>query len=243
MYYIEEHQLPSFLCDSNDRMTIWGLAQMLQEVAQGHSSQSKVGYFELMEQHKAWVLTKMYFQVHEMPYIGERIKLRTWARDYDGLYARRETELIGEDGSVKVAVSAYWVIINYDTRRVVRLNDIMADFEHHPDIATDRETISKLKCPEMDESNIVSTISISNSMIDHTSHVNNAEYIKWICDNLPGADTSVHDPIKNLEIHFHSETHRGEMCKIYKKEESDNVFYFKIDNNRGISIVAKVTTK
>lgn len=243
MYYIEEHQLPSFLCDSNDRMTIWGLAQMLQEVAQGHTSKSRVGYFELMKEHKAWVLTKMYFQVHEMPYIGERIKLRTWARDFDGLYARRETELIGEDGKVKVGVTAYWVVINFNTRKVVRLNDIMADFEHHPEKATDRDTIAKLKCPAMDDKDLVNTINISNSMIDHTSHVNNAEYVKWICDNLPGADKSVHNPIQEFEIHFQTETHRGETCKIYKHAESDTDFYFKIDNNRSTSILAKVTTK
>ncbi len=240
MYYTEDHILPSYLCDSNDRMTIWGLAQMLQEVAQSHSSTSNVGYFDLMKQHKAWVLTKMYFQVHEMPYLGEHIKLKTWARDYDGLYARRETEIIGEDGQVKVAVSAYWVIINFDTRKVLRLNDIMADFEHHPEKATDRDSIQRLKCPEMEDTDIVDNIVVRNSMIDHTSHVNNAEYIKWICDTLPGADKSVHVPIKNFEIHFHTETHRGEDCNIYCKAENDNNYYYKIANNRATSIVAKV---
>ena len=78
-------------------------------------------------------------------------------------------------------------------------------------------------------------------MLDHTFHVNNAEYIKWIMDNLP-AGASGSAPFR-ISIEFLNETQPDESVSVYISNApslDDKNIYFKVSNNHSTAVVASL---
>ena len=73
-------------------------------------------------------------------------------------------------------------------------------------------------------------------MLDHTQHVNNAEYIKWASDNLP-EDMTTEAPFI-LDVEYLQETRPDESVDIHRLALPDGTLMFKITNNRTTAVVA-----
>ena len=91
---------------------------------------------QLIAEGKAWVLSRMYYDVSRLPAEDQQVTVRTWSRGTDGLFAFREFQLIDAQG-VAVSCTSYWVIIDLNTRHVLLMHDLIDGFETHPDMATD----------------------------------------------------------------------------------------------------------
>lgn len=241
MYYTEPYHIASYLCDASDHLTMWGLARLFQEVAEGHTSKTHIGFHDLMADNKAWVLSRMYYEIHQMPVVGDDVMLTTWSRGTDGLFAMREFKLENGRGVCYAAATAYWVVMDFGSRRVVRLHDLMSNYEHHPETATSRSSLDKLKLPEISSNALVDEISIKPSMLDHTAHVNNSEYVKWIFDNIEveSNQSQICPPSSNFsfEINYLLETQPNETASIFRIHDN-NTSWFQITNSRGISAQA-----
>lgn len=236
MYFSFDYTIPNFLCDNHDTLTMWGCARLLQQAADNHTKMFGIGFQQLIENHKAWVLCRTYYDVRRLPADYEVVNIRTWSRGTDGLYAWRDFEMKDQAGNVIVASATSWVILDTEARRVCRLGDIVKGFEHHPDLATDREKLGRIRLPkDVDPSLIVENQQVKLSMLDHTQHVNNAEYIKWIFDNLPEG-TTTNAPFR-LDVEYLQETQPNEKVNISRLMHN-GTHYFRIDNNRTTSVIA-----
>ncbi|MBO4751891.1 MAG: hypothetical protein J5526_03965 [Bacteroidales bacterium] len=235
--YTNKYRIESYLCDQYDRLSMWGLSRLLQSVAEEHTIITHVSYYDLIKYDKAWVLSRMYYQVESMPAYTDVVTFSTWSRGIDGLFNARDFLVTAEDGTCLASATAYWVVIDFNSRHVARLNDIMDGYIHHPVCATDKERLSKIRILPMDESCRVERFSVKPSMFDHTRHVNNSEYVRWIDDNLPDGKQ-----MKSLEISYIAETRKGESIDVLRNELSDGVLQFQLFNDRGLSATAQVTT-
>ena len=74
-------------------------------------------------------------------------------------------------------------------------------------------------------------------MLDHTMHVNNSEYIRWVADNLPE-----NKQIKTLEIGYIAETRKGEWVDVMRNQLQPDLMQFQLLNNRGVSATVQITT-
>lgn len=207
--YTNEYVIESYLCDQNDCLSMWGLSRLLQTVAEEHTLLTHISYYDLIKQQKAWVLSRMYYQVERQPEYSMKVKISTWSRGVDGLFDVRDFLVCTLAGERLATATAYWVVIDFNTRHVVRLNDIMDGYVHNEQCATDKPRLAKLRILPMDESNTVETFNVKPSMLDHTRHVNNSEYIRWIDDNLPDKRR-----MASIEITYHAETRPGEAVEI-----------------------------
>lgn len=237
MIFKELFTIPSYLADRHDRLQMWGCARLLQEVAEHHTSATHIGFHDLIKDNKAWVLSRMFYQINRRPSVSDNVMLNTWSRGTDGLFALREFDMCDEKGSTLVSATAYWVVIDYTKRRVTRLHEIMEGYEHHDCCATDRVALGKIPAQDFSSNEPVATIPIKDSMLDHTNHVNNSEYIKWIFDNLPEGLSS--DQIQSIEIDYIGETQPNDIVKIFRSLNENSIF-FQISNSRGVSITAKL---
>lgn len=256
MYYTDTVTIPNYLCDCRDTLTMWGLARLLQESAGHHAETARMGFRQLIERGKAWVLCRMFYEVDRLPMEGETVTVRTWSRGTDGLFAFREFQLIDEKG-VAVTCSTYWVIIDMATRKAVRIRDYWAGIETHDDCATSRESLDRLRVPrDAGKGVAMARFAVRPSMLDHTFHVNNAEYIKWVFDHLPEADglASADDTLVaeshlwqypgrrpfNFAIEFLTETQPTESVQVdaYGCPGDEGACYFKISNSRTVAVVA-----
>ena len=178
MYYTDQLIVPNYLCDMHDRISIWSTARLFQEAADHHVKTLNVGFRQLIAQGKAWVLSRMYYDVSRLPAEDQQVTVRTWSRGTDGLFAFREFQLIDAQG-VAVSCTSYWVIIDLNTRHVLRMHDLIDGFETHPDLATDHPQLDRLRIPRQAPQPIISaSFPVRPSMLDHTNHVNNTQYIR-----------------------------------------------------------------
>jgi acyl-ACP thioesterase len=167
----------------------------------------------------------------------EEVTVRTWSRGTDGLYAWRDFEMTDSQGTVIVAGATSWVVIDTNARHVVRLGEIVKGFESHPDMATDRDKLGRIRFPKGEEGDlVVAHQQVRHSMLDHTQHVNNAEYIKWIFDNLPQGVTAQAPFV--LDVEYQQETRPDEEVSIHRLRREDGSLMFKISNNRATAVSA-----
>lgn len=255
MFFTEDITLSTLICDEDDKLTLWGLARLFQDVAGDQSDMLGVGFEGLKPQNKAWILTHVYYNILRLPTAGERLTLRTWAKPDNGLIAPRDYQLIDADGNICATSASQWVILDMYSRRVCRLNQIITVYEKEDFHATKYTSrLDKIKMPR--DLADLKHIDVPYSSIDHTRHVNNAEYIKWICDSIPEICGSrlifengiqrtnpYRHEIHEFEINYLKETKYGDQNVILRqqKNESCDEFYFQILNSNGISVNAKLS--
>jgi acyl-ACP thioesterase len=244
--YTNDFFIESYFCDWTDHLSMWGLSRLLQTVAEEHTTLTHISYFDLIKDQKAWVLSRMYYQVESMPAYGSTVRISTWSRGVDGLFDARDFLVCDMEGRRLASATAYWVVIDFNTRHVVRLNDIMDGYMHNAVCATDKERLTKLRLQPMDESHRIEHFNVKPSMLDHTGHVNNCEYIRWVDDNLPEGKQ-----IKTIEVAYVAETRPGEMVDILRCQPDADTAHYHIyvegsqpgESNRRLSFSALVTLR
>lgn len=233
--YTNEYFVESYFCDYTDHMSMWGLSRLFQTVAEEHTTLTHISYFDLIKNQKAWVLSRMFYEIDMMPSYGSSVILSTWSRGVNGLFDARDFLMTTRDGQRLAGATAFWVVIDVNSRHVVRCNDIMDGYVHNPDCATQKDRLAKLRIQPMDESFTVDRFSVKPSMLDHTGHVNNCEYLRWVDDNLPEGKR-----IKTIEVAYVAETRPGESVEIQRCQPTDDTAQFQIYNSRGASFSAVV---
>lgn len=239
MIYSMQQEVPSYLCDRNDRLHPWAAVRLCQEVTEYHSNTLGVGFDKLVVDNRAWVIVRSYYEFHRRPAAFEKVTLNTWPRGNDGLFAFRDYRINGADGEVLLTGTSYWSMIDYERRRVLRLGGYIDAYEAHDELATGRSTIDKLQMPDFDEADTIIRMQSRHSMIDHTGHVNNSEYIKWIFDALNELQFDF-DRQFSLELNFQHETKPGDTVAVMARR-SDDSYYAQVINSQGIGVVAKIS--
>ena len=270
MIFSEEQEITTILCDQDDRLMLWGAARMFQDIACRQSDSLGVGFEGLRPSNKAWVLTRVYYSVLRLPRAGERVTMRTWAKQDNGLIAPRDSQMLDAEGNLLIACASNWVIIDMLTRRVCRLGDIIGLYEKE-DLHSSKYTKldNKLHIPDFsqvcfenanpggtpfDSNSLLQDrqskhITVPYSAIDHTHHVNNAEYIKWICDSipdivesrfLPDGTCKANKEIREFEIQYLKETAFTDNDIQLSRLDVDGDMFFQLTNSQGISVNAKV---
>ena len=238
MPFTAQQTVRSMECDATDHLTVKSLARYFQDVAEAHAASHGNGYDALIQMGKAWVICRMYLQIKQMPKLQDLVMLNTWPRKNTGLFAVRDYSLCDDRGLKLAAGTAYWAVIDFNTRRVERLQgDMMDRYTLEDSQATDMDTLDKLRPTEFTDADLVAQITAEPSFIDHTFHVNNAEYLRIISDYLPNDRFNIAN--LGIQIDFFLETKEGDTMSVFRKQDG-NAFWFQITNSRGVSCSARV---
>lgn len=242
MTFSEDFSLSTLLCDEDDKLTIWGLARLFQKAACDHSDTLGIGFEGLKPINKAWVLTRVYYNILRFPSAGETLTLRTWPKPDNGLIAPRDYQLIDSEGNICATSASNWVIIDMLSRRVIRLKDIMNNFDTDDCNATKYNRLEKMIMPS--DMELLKHIDIPYSAIDHTRHVNNAEYMKWISDSIPEIcqprTSTGRKEIFEFDIQYLKETHYSDTSVFLSSKITDDGIYFQLTNSNGVAVNALV---
>lgn len=239
MIYKQEIAVPSYLCDVDDRLHVWAAIRLCQEVTEYHGNATGIGFKTLLAQNRAWVITHAYYNIYRLPDAFEEIVLSTWSRGNNGLIANRDYRICSAGGEELLTGTSCWPMIDMSTRRVLRLNELIAGYENHPECATQYDKLPKLVLPDMSEATAKTCKSAVYGMLDHTQHVNNSEYIRMIFDYLHELGFATSKPF-SLDVNYAHESRLGDELSLHHIQ-SENTHYIKIDNPRGTSITAKIS--
>ena len=238
MIYSMHQDVPSYLCDRNDRLHPWAAVRLCQEVTEYHSNTLGVGFDKLVADNRAWVIVRSYYEFLSRPAAFEKVTLNTWPRGNDGLFAFRDYRINDADGNVLLTGTSYWSMIDFERRRVLRLGSYIDAYEVHDELATGKTTIDKIQMPEFEEADSIVCMQSRHSMIDHTGHVNNSEYIKWIFDALNELQFDFDRPF-SLTLNFQHETKPGDTVNVMARHLGDT-FFAQVTNSQGIGVTAKI---
>ena len=235
MIWEEPFKIHSQYTDRNCRMTLPSMAQLFQDSAEAHTNAVGSDYYSMLNDGTAWVLSRICYEIVQYPTLYEECTVHTWSRGTEGVFALRDFEFVGKDGKVMVRGASKWVVIDINSRRLLRMGDrFMHGYEPVPQRALDYE-LGKIAIP--DGLQTVNTLEVPFSAIDKAQHVNNSLYLRWVCDNLEPQDLG--KPIRFIDINYNHETQLGEQIAI-KRFKEGNTYHFAIENAKGIGFVCKM---
>lgn len=152
--------------------------------------------------------------------------LETWHKGLNRLFFLRDFVMKDEEGRERIKATTSWLVLNLDTRRLVRDPHLMDEGTTCSDNALETPA-DKVSIPKDVESFLVSEHTVSYSDLDMNGHANNAMYMHWAMDAVDFDISSVR-PLKEMTINFNHEIKAQEKVAIRKavKEEDDGRHVF-----------------
>ena len=215
----ETYRIHSFEVDFRNRLHLNVLFHLLQETATNQIERQGVGVEVLRRRDEAWVLSRLLLEIERYPGWGEEVRVRTWPRGIERLFAHRDFQVAAAGGDILGRATSYWLLVDLKTRRPKRLREV---FEHMP-TAPDRKALAANpdKLPPLENAEQVMTVRAGYSLLDLNHHVNNAHYMGWILDAFP---LTRHEgfQVSRLQVNFQAETKCGEAIRLYKGAVVEN---------------------
>ncbi len=238
--YSRNHTITCYEADANQLMRPTAMLDMMQEAANVNATTLGFGFDELISSNTAWVLSRTHVKFEKMPTWRQEVNLRTWHKGVAKLFYLRDFILSDSEGNPMVTATTSWLIIDMNTRRLVRNSDLAtsADKCHKEDAIA--EPADKVVVPVDIEPELARKHPVTWSEIDTMGHVNNVKYVVWAIDAVKPEDVRER-PLKELLINYDAEVMPGDEVKIYRvRQESEEglVYYItgKVGDKQNFSV-------
>jgi len=198
--HIEHIVVQAYQCDRYGYLRPIMLMNFLQGAAEAHAEELGAGRAYCTSHGFAWVVTHNMVDIIELPRSKNEITLITWPSKHDGLRAYRDFEIRGADNRLLVRATSQWVLINLETRRLLRLNDSLENWGSVDERAWD---IEFNKPPKFDADK-THEIKCRYDDIDVNQHINNAVYAVWATESVGFEFRNTHQ-LTGIEIYFEHE--------------------------------------
>ncbi len=231
-YHTHNLTIHSYEIDFNSRLNIFSLFNYFQEIAWEHAGILHFGLEDLSKRNLFWVLSRVKVEIERLPLWNENIRLVTYPRSIDGIFALRDYEIYDSNNNKIISGSSSWLILSAQSRRPVRLTDLGLNF-----ISNDRKALSANASKIADVmGNPISTdyLTVKPSDFDVNFHVNNARYIEWAYNSL-GFNHHKENILKTVEVNFLAEGKESNCLNVdlfHLSEKENTVVVKRVDDNR-----------
>ena len=222
--FSKDYTITCYEADANQLMRPTAMLDLMQEAANVNASTLGFGYDEMMNSNTAWVLSRIHVKFMNTPKWREEVNLKTWHKGVSKLFYLRDFILSDKAGNPMVLATTSWLIIDMNTRRLVRNSDLaLSDTAMHA-IETPAD---KVVLPLDIEPELVRKHPVTWSEIDTNGHVNNVKYAVWAIDAMKAEDIKER-PLKELLINYDAEVMPGDTVKIsrVRQETEEGVVYY-----------------
>ena len=210
----EQYTIPCYDTDASWRLKPVSFMNYAQEMANRHANILGFGYDDLIASHTAWVLARMHLRFVNLPLWRDDVTLTTWHKGLNRLFFIRDFQMTDAQGNVCVEATTSWIVLNLETRRLVRDPKLMDDGTTCQEHAIEQPA-DKVQMPKDIDAELVMEHTVSYSDVDMLGHTNNAMYMHWAMDAVDYEITS-RRPLKDVTINFNHETRAGEKVAIYR---------------------------
>lgn len=223
--YTKHLTVQSSETDCNKKMKVYSYLCNSQELANNHATELGFGYDRLIEQHCAWVLSRLKVKFISAPCWLENYTINTWHKGMQGLFSMRDfyVERDNDPGKPAILGTSSWLIMDLNSRRLLRAEHVLGEdiftTAHHEDAIS--EPCGKLVFPKDMEK--VSTHKVVLSDLDMNLHTNNAKYMEWAMDVLP-TDITLNREVDEFQINFNKESKIDDIIDFYTHKQDDNTF-------------------
>lgn len=197
---VEEHTLKSYQCDRYGFMRPISLMNELQGLAGKHADKLGVGRDICCVHGIAWVMTHLFVDIVDMPCANDKLIYTTWPSVSSALRSERDFEIRDETGKLKIRAISQWVLIDFQTRRPVRISDVFPEWVGLQERIWERDFD---KCPDFVPTNTRS-IGCRYDDVDINQHINNAVYTVWATESV-GFDFRNAHKLRGVDLYFERE--------------------------------------
>ena len=212
--YIQNHTIQCFDTDAAWRLKPASFMNMAQEAAGQHAVHLGFGYDDLIVNNTAWILSRVHVEFVDTPKWREDVTLTTWHKGLNRLFFLRDFVITDKEGKERVKATTSWLVLNLETRRLVRDPQLMEDgtvcTENVIETPADKVVMPKDQEPEYVFDHVV-----AYSDVDTNAHANNAMYMQWAMDAVDYEIASSR-PVKEFTINFNKETKAGDRVSLYR---------------------------
>lgn len=224
--YTEDITIPCYDTDAAWRLKPSSFMNLAQEAAGRHAVYLGFGYDDLIVSNTAWILSRMHIVFTDVPKWRENITLTTWHKGLNRLFYLRDFILTDDQGRERVKATTSWLVLNLETRRLVRDPHLMEDGTVCTDNAIEAPA-DKVIMPKDIEPEYVMEHIVAYSDIDTNGHANNAMYMQWAMDAVD-YEVASKRAVKEFVINFNHETKPMDHVQMYRavvdKEDGCHVF-------------------
>lgn len=189
--------------DENNELTSRNFIKFMQEVAGEHSSNVGYGLYNLIDLNTAWIILNWNLKIYKRPRCKDIIVVKTWAREFNKIYAYRDFEILDENNNILAIASSVWVLKNHSTHSIVRISpEIVNAYGCVEKSVFNEELNNKIDIPN----NVDSCFEyiIQRRDIDTNHHVNNLYYIDFACEALPD-EVFYNCDLSNIQVFYKKE--------------------------------------
>ena len=235
--FSRDYTITCYEADANQLVRPTAMLDLMQEAANVNASTLGFGYDEMMNSNTAWVLSRIHVKFNSTPRWRDEVNLKTWHKGVSKLFYLRDFILSDKEGNPMVLATTSWLIIDMNTRRLVRNNDLaLSDTAMHA-IETPAD---KVVVPVDIEPELVRKHPVTWSEIDTNGHVNNVKYAVWALDAVKPEDIKER-PLKELLINYDAEVMPGDVVKIsrVRQETEEGIVYYitgKVSDKQNFSV-------
>ncbi|MBR5592901.1 MAG: hypothetical protein IKW46_02390 [Bacteroidaceae bacterium] len=233
----QDHIITCYEADANQLMRPTAMLDLMQEAANVNASTLGFGYDEMISSNTAWVLSRIYVKFLNTPKWRQKVNLKTWHKGVAKLFYLRDFILSDKEENPLVLATTSWLIIDMNTRRLVRNSDLaLSDTAIHA-IETPAD---KVVLPVDVEPELVRKHPVTWSEIDTNGHVNNVKYAVWAIDAVMPEDIKER-PLKEILINYDAEVMPGDVVKIsrVRQESEEGIVYYitgKVDDKQNFAV-------
>ena len=206
--------IPCYNADASWRLKPASFMDLAQEAANRHANILGFGYDDLIASRTAWVLSRMHVDFVDTPKWRDEVTLQTWHKGLNRLFFLRDFIMTDKDGRARVKATTSWLVMNLDTRRLVRDPNLLDEEGtcHENVIETPAD---KVQMPKDIEPELVMTHKVAYSDVDMNAHANNAMYMHWAM-NAAEYEVASLRAVKCMTINFNHEIKPQEDVDLYR---------------------------
>ncbi|MCI8276328.1 MAG: hypothetical protein HFJ46_00015 [Clostridia bacterium] len=166
------------------------------------------------------------------------LKIKTWSRKIDKIYAFRDFEIFNENNEKIGIATSKWIFIDIDTGKLTKVTGEIENKYETESINVFEDEIEKLQMPDTFDKEC--RYKITKNLIDVNRHVHNIFYLDIAKEIIPDEIYNKID-FNFFEIMYKKEIKYPEEVRCLFKEEKDNyIIVIKSEKDESVHSIIKL---
>lgn len=161
--------------DASRTVSPGGILDLLQDCTNLQSEVLGVGVDYQFQMKRAWMLSGWQVRIRGQLMIGDIIKVSTWAKGFERLFASRAFSIYRGEECI-VEAESDWFVFDMENKRIARIEE--RDSKFYPVVEEGLEEGARKKVEPDKDATVQDSFIVRNYHLDLNQHVNNAWYVK-----------------------------------------------------------------
>ena len=184
-FFEQDFIVGQYECDCNGRMKAGALMAQSQAISTNHCNELGLTIDVYRRTHTVFLLAKASLEIYHDIKVGDKLRVVTRPSGPKRAIYNRYTSFINEQGIEVAAQDSKWVLVDTDTRKILRDPPEDLDFPFRIQEIPEQD----LSIPKVRDAQQTAAERVTYSRTDDNGHLNNTQYADIILDNLPFSAT------------------------------------------------------